>query len=71
MATVKARKVGNSMTVTIPKDLKVKEGTEFSVYRGVDGVIVLAPKLANPFDGKTDLAMSDDFEGMALLDNEA
>ena len=47
MATVKARKVGNSMTVTIPKDLKVKEGTEFSVYRGVDGVIVLAPKLVS------------------------
>ena len=70
MTIVKARKVGNSMTVTIPKDLKVKEGTEFSVYRGIDNMIILAPKLANPFDGKTDLAMTDDFEGVTLLDNE-
>ncbi|EMB62829.1 type II toxin-antitoxin system PemI/MazE family antitoxin [Streptococcus mutans] len=70
MTIVKARKVGNSMTVTIPKDLKVKEGTEFSVYRGIDNMIILAPKIANPFDGKTDLAMTDDFEGVTLLDNE-
>ncbi|ARS62588.1 type II toxin-antitoxin system PemI/MazE family antitoxin [Streptococcus mutans] len=70
MTIVKARKVGNSMTVTIPKDLKVKESTEFSVYRGIDNIIILAPKIANPFDGKTDLAMTDDFEGVTLLDNE-
>ncbi|MDP5872912.1 type II toxin-antitoxin system PemI/MazE family antitoxin [Streptococcus mutans] len=70
MTIVKARKVGNSMTVTIPKDLKVKESTKFSVYRGIDNIIILAPKIANPFDGKTDLAMTDDFEGVTLLDNE-
>ncbi|MGT2754431.1 type II toxin-antitoxin system PemI/MazE family antitoxin [Streptococcus ovis] len=70
MVTVKARKVGNSMTVTIPKHLSIQEGTEFSVYKGVDGVIVLAPKLTNPFDGKTDLTMTDDFEGVKLLENE-
>ncbi len=70
MVTVKARKVGNSMTVTIPKHLSIQEGTEFSVYKGVDGVIVLAPKLTNPFDGKTDLTMTDDFEGVNLSENE-
>ena len=70
MITVKARKVGNSMTVTIPKRLAVPEGTEFSAYKGGDGVIVLAPKLPNPFDGQTDLAMTDDFEGIRFLDNE-
>lgn len=70
MVTVKARKVGNSITVTIPKHLSIQEGTEFSVYKGVDGVIVLAPKLTNPFDGKTDLTMTDDFEGVKLLENE-
>lgn len=70
MTTVKARKVGNSMTVTIPKYLSVQEGTEFSVYKGVDGVIVLAPKIANPFNGQADLTMTDDFEGVRLLENE-
>ena len=58
------------MTVTIPKHLAVPEGTEFSAYKGGDGVIVLAPKLPNPFDGQTDLAMTDDFEGIRFLDNE-
>lgn len=70
MTTVKARKVGNSMTVTIPKHLSVQEGTEFSVYKGIDGVIVLAPKIANPFDGQAELTMTDDFEGVRLLENE-
>ncbi|HHF7019264.1 type II toxin-antitoxin system PemI/MazE family antitoxin [Streptococcus mutans] len=70
MTTVKARKVGNSMTVTIPKSLNIEEGTEFSVYKGIDDVIVLAPKLKNPFKEKIDLRMTDDFEGVTLLDNE-
>ncbi|EMC43328.1 type II toxin-antitoxin system PemI/MazE family antitoxin [Streptococcus mutans] len=70
MTTVKARKVGNSMTVTIPKSLNIEEGTEFSVYKGIDDVIVLAPKLENPFKEKVDLRMTDDFEGVTLLDNE-
>lgn len=50
MNTVKTRKVGNSLVVTIPKSLEVEEGTEFLVYKGVDGVIVLAPKIPNSFD---------------------
>lgn len=70
MTTVKARKVGNSMTVTIPKSLNIEEGTEFSVYKGIDDVIVLVPKLENPFKEKVDLRMTDDFEGVTLLDNE-
>lgn len=44
MNTVKTRKVGNSVTVTIPKTLNVPEGQEMFVYKGVDNVIVLAPK---------------------------
>ncbi|EHJ52007.1 type II toxin-antitoxin system PemI/MazE family antitoxin [Streptococcus macacae] len=45
MTTVKARKVGNSVAVTIPKSLNIEEGTEFSVYKGIDDAIVLAPKI--------------------------
>ena len=64
MNTVKTRKVGNSLTVTIPKNLGMTEGQEMVVYKGIDGVIVLAPKLKDPFDGITDLRMTNDFEGV-------
>ena len=70
MNTVKTRKVGNSLIVTIPKNLGMTEGQEMVVYKGIDGVIVLAPKLKDPFDGITDFRMTNDFEGVWLLDNE-
>lgn len=70
MNTVKTRKVGNSLTVTIPKEFGMKEGTELVVFKGKNDVIVLAPKIQNPFDGVTDLRMENDFEGVKLLKNE-
>jgi hypothetical protein len=56
--------------VTIPKNLGMTEGQEMVVYKGIDGVIVLAPKLKDPFDGITDLRMTNDFEGVRSLDSE-
>ena len=70
MNTVKTRKVGNSLTVTIPKNLGMTEGQEMIVYKGIDGVIVLAPKLKDPFDGIADLRMTNDFEGVKIIDSE-
>ena len=70
MNTVKTRKVGNSLTVTIPKNLGMTEGQEMVVYKGIDGVIVLAPKLKDPFDGIADLRMTNDFEGVKIIDSE-
>ncbi len=70
MNTVKTRKVGNSVTVTLPKDLGVPTGEEFIIKKGKNNVIMLVPKIKNPFDGKTDLRMTDDFDGVVLLDNE-
>ena len=40
MNTVKTRKVGNSLAVTIPKELGISEGKEFLVYKGVDELIL-------------------------------
>ncbi|KXU14571.1 Programmed cell death antitoxin MazE [Streptococcus oralis] len=40
------------------------------VYKGVDNVIVLAPKIPDPFSGDADLRMEDDFEGVTFLDSE-
>lgn len=61
MNTVKTRKVGNSITVTIPETLNVPEGQEMFIYKGVDNVIVLAPKIPDPFSGDTGLRMENDF----------
>ncbi|MGT2828504.1 AbrB family transcriptional regulator [Streptococcus hillyeri] len=70
MNFVKARKVGNSITVTLPKDLGITTGQEFLIEKGRNDVIMLVPKIANPFNGLDDLSMEDDFEGVTLLDHE-
>ncbi|WP_431830975.1 type II toxin-antitoxin system PemI/MazE family antitoxin [Enterococcus cecorum] len=48
MNYIKTRKVGNSVTITLPKELNVTVGEEYSVYKGKDGTILLSP-------GKKDL----------------
>ncbi|WP_162012306.1 type II toxin-antitoxin system PemI/MazE family antitoxin [Streptococcus sp. S784/96/1] len=70
MNLVKTRKVGNSVTVTLPKDLGIDTGQEFLIEKGRNDVIMLVPKVNNPFNGLDDLSMEDDFEGVRLLDHE-
>jgi hypothetical protein len=48
MNTVKTRKVGNSVTLTIPSELAVEAGKEFVGYRNKRGLF-FAEKIANPF----------------------
>ncbi|MFD1466447.1 type II toxin-antitoxin system PemI/MazE family antitoxin [Lapidilactobacillus mulanensis] len=48
---VKVRTVGNSTTLTIPKEFKVEKGTEFEAEQHSDGSIVFKPKHRNPFEG--------------------
>lgn len=70
---VKARTVGHSVTLTVPKQLDVKEGQEFDVTRKPDGAIVFMPKHRNPFEGNwynTDLKQEDTLEGGEVLDSE-
>ena len=47
---IKAKKVGNTMTLTVPKELKIAEGTEFTVEQRSDGSIVYLPTRHNPFE---------------------
>ena len=70
MELVKSRKVGNSTTVTIPKELDVGIGEEFFVYKGVDGVIVFAPPIKNPFGELNSFRMNDDGEGVEIIEAE-
>ncbi|MCH4123350.1 MAG: hypothetical protein LKH74_01125 [Levilactobacillus sp.] len=41
--TVKARKQGNSLMITLPKYLNIEEGTTFDVRKSTDGTIELIP----------------------------
>lgn len=46
--TIKARRQGNSLMVTLPRFLKVKEGTRFEVQKLEDGTIELVPSKKAP-----------------------
>jgi len=70
MEFVKARKVGNSITLAAPRELNVNVGEEFFAYKGVDGVIVYAPRIKNPFGELNSFPMKDDFEEVKILDTE-
>jgi antitoxin component of MazEF toxin-antitoxin module len=70
METVITRKVGNSVTVTIPKELNISTGREYLVYKGADNVIVFAPKIENPLFNSGNVQMTDEFEEVRFLDTE-
>ena len=54
MSTVKARKQGNSIMVTIPSTLGIEAGEEFFVIKKDNGAISLIPKVKNPFQDAKD-----------------
>ena len=70
MGTVKTRKVGNTVTVTIPKELNIPVGREYHVYKGADEVIVFAPRIRNPLVNSDRVRMTDEFEEVRFLDTE-
>lgn len=70
METVITRKVGNSVTVTIPKELNISVGREYHVYKGADDVIVFAPRIRNPLVNSDRVRMTDEFEEVCFLDTE-
>jgi len=75
MKSVKARKVGSSTVLTVPKEIKALY-TDYDVFAGTDGAIVYLPKTKNPFTDAKFIethrhALSDqDFLETELLDNE-
>ena len=70
METVKTRKVGNSISVTIPRELNISVGKEYCVYKGIDDIIVLAPKVKNPLFYSNRIQMSDEFKETRILNTE-
>ena len=43
MPIVKARKIGNSLTITIPKEFDIPQGQEYTVYKATDGSLLFSP----------------------------
>jgi antitoxin component of MazEF toxin-antitoxin module len=50
MTSIKTRKQGNSLVITIPANLGLKEGEEFLIIRKENGTVVLIPKVEDFFD---------------------
>lgn len=50
MLTVKTRKQGNAVTVTVPKSLNIEPGREYIVVKGENGAFSYVPKLEDVFE---------------------
>lgn len=59
MITAKTRKVGNSVAVSIPKQLDVNFDEEFIIYKSKNGSIIMTPKMDNPFKSEIPYEDSD------------
>lgn len=71
--TIKVRKVGNSVTLTIPKSFNISPGAQFKAELQDDGSIVYRPEHRNPFEGnwfKEDLHQKDVMNDREILYSE-
>lgn len=71
--TIKVRRVGNSVTLTIPKSFNIAPGAKFKAELQDDGSIVYRPEHQNPFEGhwfKEDLHQEDVMNDHEVLDSE-
>ncbi|MGM0231385.1 AbrB family transcriptional regulator [Enterococcus sp. AZ091] len=50
MASTKTRKQGNSLVITIPAKLGLKEGEEFLIVKKENGTVALIPKIEDFFE---------------------
>ncbi|MBO1086867.1 MULTISPECIES: type II toxin-antitoxin system PemI/MazE family antitoxin [Enterococcus] len=49
MINVKARKIGNSISISIPKQYQVEAGSKYVVYKSKNGGLIFTPQIENPF----------------------
>lgn len=71
MLKTKTRKVGNSVAITLPKQLEVEVNMSYIIDQTEDGTIVLVPEIANPFNSGIPYRDSDDSEGWQLVAEES
>ena len=70
MKSIKIQQVGENLVLVLPEDLGIQTGQEFDLQVKANGVIRLIPLPSNPFERDDDLRMTDDFDGLKLLDDE-
>jgi len=49
MISTKTRKQGNSLVITLPAKLGIKEGEEFNIIKKENGTVALIPKVEDFF----------------------
>ena len=49
METVKTRKQGNAIMITLASKFNISAGKEFFIYKKENGIIMLVPKIENPY----------------------
>ncbi|MGG5311789.1 AbrB family transcriptional regulator [Enterococcus sp. DIV2381] len=50
MISTKTRKQGNSLVITLPAKLGIKEGEEFHIIKKENGTVALIPKVEDFFE---------------------
>lgn len=49
MSQATTRKVGNSIMISIPKELHPESNKEYIITRTKNGAFIMTPKIGNPF----------------------
>lgn len=63
--SVKIRKVGNSLVLTVPKNIKVSLNKEYDVFTGRQGAITFLPVESNSFHTQDTIKKYRKFNGDA------
>lgn len=70
MINVTARKVGNSISISIPKQYQVEAGTEYVTYKSKNGGLIFTPKIKNPFLSDESFQKAEEEEWQFLAQEE-
>ncbi|KRN81599.1 type II toxin-antitoxin system PemI/MazE family antitoxin [Ligilactobacillus acidipiscis] len=67
--TVKTRKQGNSVMITVPANFKIKENTEYQPIMDENGIISFVPVHQNIFEKNPEYDLRTAIKGLNLQDN--
>ncbi len=67
--TVKTRKQGNSLVITIPADFKIRENKEYQPMIDENGILSFIPTRKNIYEQAADYDFKKAFKEMGLSDN--
>ncbi|MDR1473557.1 MAG: AbrB family transcriptional regulator [Lactobacillales bacterium] len=66
---VKTRKQGNSVVLSVPKEIKVDLNKEFEVFQEEDGAIIFLPVHKNIYKENPDYDFRGDLEYAGIIEN--